>query len=113
MTAAGMLIARTYQLCLLGLSTRYGSLGGFGHPFSCTLNTAKRRGEVWIDKIEGLSLEILLERDIELLGTSGSPILNADGAAVALVASQYPGERRSGPCPHLVAALPAALAPSR
>jgi hypothetical protein len=66
---------------------------------------------VWIDRIAGLSLEIRLEREIDLAGMSGVPNVNEDGAAVSLVTSQYPGERRSGPCPHLVAALPAGLAP--
>jgi hypothetical protein len=64
---------------------------------------------VRIDHIAGLSLTILLEREIDLSGTSGAPILNADGAAVGLVACQIPG--RSGYGPHLVASLPAALAP--
>jgi hypothetical protein len=60
---------------------------------------------------EGRGSVMRLEREIELAGMSGRPIVNEDGAAVSLVASQIPGERRSGPCPHLVAALPAALAP--
>jgi hypothetical protein len=66
---------------------------------------------VRIDHIAGLSLQIRLEREIDLSGSSGAPIIDEDGAAVSLVASQYHGERRSGPCPHLVAALPSALAP--
>jgi hypothetical protein len=64
---------------------------------------------VHIGKIEGLSLEIVLERDLEL-GMSGGPVLNDDDAAVSLISSQMPGEPlRSGPCPHLVAALPNGL----
>jgi hypothetical protein len=61
--------------------------------------------QVRIDHTDGLSLTILLEREINVEGTSGAPILNADGAAVGLVDCQIPGQRGYGP--HLCAALPA------
>jgi hypothetical protein len=63
---------------------------------------------ICIDRVVGLSLQILLQREINLAGMSGSPIVNEDGSAVGLVACQ--GER-SARGPHLVAALPAGLAP--
>ncbi len=41
-----------------------------------------------VDRPEGLSVEIILERKG---GMSGSPVINSDDAVVSLLASQMPG----------------------
>ncbi len=43
-----------------------------------------------VDRPEGLSVEIILERNLEG-GMSGSPVINSDDAVVSLLASQMPG----------------------